>query len=363
MGETTGEIRSGGDWQHNTPERAAATGVAGTNKVDLRAADIAAGNQEEAQIRSGIEQTRADMSETIDALQDKLDPARIAEQVKDRLREKAVEAYDNAKNTVKEATIGRAGKIVANVSETVSDVTQRAGTAVRNSSSSFVEYVRENPVPFALLGIGVGMLAYNASKQRPAYRSTLDSYPDEYGTFGAGEWDANARGRSARGRARDAGNGMADTARSAAGSVADTARETAARASSAVSSAASSVRGAASQAADATVQQWNQVSDQARHGAQVASDRFQITLQENPLALGVAALAAGAILGFSLPASRVENEYLGKAREQLMNRAKSAAQDTLEKVQRVTEEAGRTVKDAAQKEGLTVGERASAQTA
>src|SRR5581483_1656423 len=48
------------------------------------------------------------------------------------------------------------------VSETVSDMTGRAGTAVRDSS--VVQYIRDNPVPFALVGIGLGMLTLNKRK-------------------------------------------------------------------------------------------------------------------------------------------------------------------------------------------------------
>ena len=78
------------------------------------------------------------------------------------------------------------------------------------------------------------------------------------------------------------------------------------------------------------------------------------------MTLGIAALAAGALVGLSLPTTRVEGEYMGEARDRLMDQAKSVAQDTADKVQRVAGEAGRTFKDAAQKEGLVTGEGADA---
>ena len=273
------------------------------------------GGAEAAQLRSDIEQTRGSLSQTIDALQEKLDPSRIAEQVKDQIREKAGEAFDTAKNTVREATIGKAEKIMANVSETVSDVTGRAGAAVKDTGSSIRQYASENPFPLVLIGVGVGILAFNMRrKSQPSYRD----YPAPRGSS----------------------------------SLTDKARETTGRATAALSSAADSVRDTANSAVDATRQQLSYVTDQARHGAEVATDRFQTTLEESPLALGVAALAAGAILGLSLPSTQIEGEYMGKARDQVVDRAKSVAQETAQKVQRVTEEAGRTLKDAAQKEGL-----------
>jgi hypothetical protein len=111
-----------------------------------------------------------------------------------------------------------------------------------------------------------------------------------------------------------------------------------------------------SSATDTTRQQLSSATDQARQGARAASDWFSSILRENPLALGVAALAAGALFGLSLPSTRIEGEYMGEARDHLVEGAKSAAQEAAGKVQRVTQEAGRTLKEAAQKEGLTSGE-------
>ncbi len=324
--------------------------------VSHTAEELSDPDREATEIRSGIEETRANLSETIDALQDKLDPARLAEQVKDQIREKATDAYDSAKTAVKEATIGKVEKMVSSVTDTVNDVTERAGTAVRESSSSAVQYVRDNPFPFVLIGAGLGMLAWNKRRtEQSPYGSSYSSGRDvgagrysRYGTSG----HVSTTEPSFSDRARDVASGVADTARGAASTIADSARSTAERATSTVNAAASSVRDAASNAAETARQQLNYVSDQAQQGARVARDRFQDMLQENPIALGVAALAAGALVGLTVPSTRVEGEYMGEARDRLVNQAKSVAQDAAGKVQRVAEEAGRTVKDAAQKEGL-----------
>jgi len=86
MGETTDEVRFVDEFEAPVVEPSSGTRVTGTSE------EANEGGQEAAEIRSGIEQTRADLSETIDALQEKLDPARIAEQVKGQIREKATEA-------------------------------------------------------------------------------------------------------------------------------------------------------------------------------------------------------------------------------------------------------------------------------
>lgn len=327
MGETTNEMTSVDD--SNTSNSKTVSGGSASHSPETVSDSL----PEVSEIRSGIEQTRSNLSATIDALQDKLDPTRIAEQVKDQIREKASEAFDNAKNAVKEATIGKAEKIMSSVGEAVTDLTGRAGTAVSDTSSSAVQYIRDNPVPFALVGIGLGLLAMNKRRTEP---SSYNSHPDS----------------SAGNRARDLASGAADSARGAATRVANSAQTAAERTANAVSSAANTARDAAGSAADITRQQFHDVADQARHGARLANERLKGTLQDNPLALGMAALAAGALVGLTLPSTRVEAEYMGEARDRFVGQAKSVAQDVVGKVQRVTEKAGETVRTVAQKEGL-----------
>lgn len=316
------------------------------------------GGDEAAQIRSGIENTRADLSETINALQDKLDPSHIAEQVKEQIRGKATEAFDSAKQTVKEATIGRAEKIVASVSDSVSSVISGpTGTAVKERSSSIVQYIRENPIPLALVGIGIGMLTMS-NRKKGSYSYSSGIQPSRYDRSEV--IDLQTGQPSFTDRAKDAFSGVAETTRGAAGSVADKARQAAGQATGAVSSAASTVKGAAGTAVDTTRRQWNDVSDQARQGVSAAGEQLKSTLQNNPMALGIAAIAAGALLGLTLPSTNLEREYMGDARDHLMDQAKSAAQEAAKKVQHVAEEAGQSLKDVAQKEGLMGEEKSSA---
>ncbi len=328
MGETTSEVKPRNlDYPsaESAPTSTAAQDASAQTRPQAGAlAETEEGGPEVAQIRSGIEQTRADLSSTIDALQDKLDPSRIAEQVKEQIREKATEAFDTAKTTVKEATIGKAEKLMSNVSETVSDATSRAGSVVKDKGSSVIQYIRENPIPFALLGVGVGMLTMHKRKDSPSSYGSSRSNGGSYGQYDRFNGETK-NSPSVTDRARDIVGSASDRARGIVGSASDTLKT-----------------------------QVSAVSDQARQTAQTAGNRFQSTLQKNPMAVGIAALAAGAIIGLTLPSTDVEGEYLGEARDRLVNQAKSVAQEAAHKVQRVTEEAGRSVKDAAQKEGLTV---------
>jgi hypothetical protein len=106
------------------PDPALSGGIGGGAVVD-----------EDEATRAEIERTRADMSETVDAIQERLSPESLKEQAKDR---------------VKEATVGKA----------------------QDAGSGIVDTIRANPLPAALTGIGLGWLIMNASKQSSAQGSS-----------------------------------------------------------------------------------------------------------------------------------------------------------------------------------------------
>ena len=91
----------------------------------LEAGDTEVSTEE---IRVDIEDTRAQMSETIDEIQERLSPRRLMQ---------------DAKETVRDATVGK-------VSDMMSDATE--------SASGFVDRIKENPLPAAMLGLGAWWL-------------------------------------------------------------------------------------------------------------------------------------------------------------------------------------------------------------
>lgn len=107
-------------------------------------------------LRAQIEETRAEMSETLDAIQDRLSPQRL---------------MADARVSVKEATVGR-----------VKDLTTRAGdTAARVAAQSFdtsatvMDAVRRNPVPAALIGASAGLVFIYALRRRARSRREVES--------------------------------------------------------------------------------------------------------------------------------------------------------------------------------------------
>ncbi|MCW5976970.1 MAG: DUF3618 domain-containing protein [Bryobacteraceae bacterium] len=307
-------------------------------------AGVVTGDQT-AKIRGEIELTRAQMSGTIDALQERLDPERIKEEVKGKIKERAVEVYDSARITVKDATIGRAEKMMEDVGSRLSDATHRAGETAKDAGHTVIDFIRENPVALTLIGAGVGMLAMTARRGERsfetnggyyAYRSECD---DAYAHEPAGE----------RGAFSEAGSKARETADRLAGS----ARETAERAAGTVRETAHRAREKAGNVTREAQEQFHHAADRVRTQAREARDNARGAFYNNPLAVGVAALAAGAFVGFILPSTRVESEYLGEARDEVVESAKSMARDTAAKVRNVAEEAGRTIKQEAENQGLT----------
>jgi len=134
-----------------------------------------------------IEQTRTEMASTIDAIRDKLDPATLTQQAKDSLREatigRAQEAVGNAVDTAKEAVsnaVDIAKEAVSDAMDTARDAVRRPVRAVRETSSTLMDTIRENPVPAAMIGIGLGWLVMSAQRNSERNRWRDPNYDPDY---------------------------------------------------------------------------------------------------------------------------------------------------------------------------------------
>lgn len=285
---------------------------------------------ETAEIRAEIEQTRGDLSETINAIQERLDPQTLVEQAKDAVRETATGAVEQARESLRAATIGRAEQMVSDVGETA-----------RGTGSSLMETLRQNPVPAALAAAGIGWLWMNRA---PSTAGGTGAYRSAYRTASQPSYETT--GTSYR-RAQYGGGGI-DAAQNA------------------VRGTVSQVQDKASQIADQAQSNAGQLANQAQSGvntlvagtqqqAQRAQGQVQQMLQETPLAVGGIAFALGAAVGLAIPATPPENQLMGEARDTLMQKAQSTAQDTLHKVQDVAQEVGATAASTAKNEAQHAG--------
>jgi ElaB/YqjD/DUF883 family membrane-anchored ribosome-binding protein len=297
----------------------------------------ATGNEDNtAEIRANIDQTRTEMSETIDAIQERLSPQHLKEQVKEQVREQ----FHEAKATVREATIGKAEEMVRN-----------AGDTINEARYSLMETIRDNPIPAAMVGIGLGWLFMNRRsapsrgsmryRDEIRYRGARPYYTDEYGyasdsMYPSGQHRSGGgmveQGQRAVGetfqRAQETAGEVVNRAQQRVGDVTDKAQETV---GNVVSQAQETAGNVVSQAQETA----GYIADQAQYQAQRVEERFKQTLYENPLAVGAVALALGTAVGFTLPQTERENELLGEARDNLIDRAQEVAQDTVEKVKQV----------------------------
>jgi hypothetical protein len=86
------------------------------------------------------------------------------------------------------------------------------------------------------------------------------------------------------------------------------------------------------------------VADRSREGYHFAEDKFESTLEENPLALGAVALAIGAAIGLAIPRTERENKMFGEYREQLFDTAREYAHDAVGQLHTIGEQTGEQVK-------------------
>ncbi|HEX7197610.1 MAG TPA: DUF3618 domain-containing protein [Candidatus Limnocylindria bacterium] len=229
---------------------------------------------EVAEIRAEIEETRLEMGGTLNELGDRLEPSHLVEQ---------------AKENVREATIGR-------VEETA-----------KGMSDMVMETIKRNPIPAALAGAGLAMLWANRTPGTNGHRTT------QYGT-GYGY-----QSRPAAMYGTDQGSeGLGSKAKDVASTVGDT-----------VGSAAETAQQATGEVMSRAGQTVEQVGWKA--------DRF---MQANPLAMGAIAIGAGALIGSLAPETTHERQLLGDASRQLGNtvrdtvdQAATKAEETLDRAE------------------------------
>lgn len=277
--------------------------------------------QETEQIKAQIEETRSQLGETIDAIQEKLTFANMSEQVSEQVSN----VIESATDSLYEATIG---KVVHSMKNFGDDI----------SNSRAVDMFRSNPLPIALIGIGAGLMIYQSyGRQKRPIRGL--------GRFQTEGYDASRRshssdfahntsetsGTSAVGRAYE---GVTDAAGSAASTVGNAA-------SSALDTVSTKVGSAYSGAGDAV----NKVYSSAGELGSKAQDTYAHYIEENPLAVGAVAAALGAAVGMAFPSTRYEGQLMGEARQNLMEKAQNVAGELVDKAKHVADEAGKTIKD------------------
>ena len=298
-----------------------------------------ADSEDSHQIRENIEETRAEMSETINAIQEKLSFSNISEQVKAEVSDYVGETIQTAKDNVFETFVEKGGMIMNYLDKGINEL----------GDAQIVKSAKRNPLAIGLIGLGLGLLYFSGGKSKKASKYRYDenyernfSSRNEKSTF-----------TSAQNRVSDAASSVSGAVSSAAGAVSDTVGNAAGAVSETVSGAAGAVSETVGNAANTAYKQAGNLGSKAGDLAGTAQDQYEYYMEENPLAIGAVALALGAAVGLALPSTRIENEYMGKTRNNLLQKAEETARDAVGKVQQVAGQVGESVKKEAKIQGLT----------
>ncbi|NUB07813.1 hypothetical protein FW320_16720 [Azospirillum sp. Vi22] len=231
-------------------------------------------------------------------------------------------------------------------------------------SHSVGETMRSNPIPLAMIGIGLGWLALTASgyDRRIARSGAMHNVRDRAGS--AAQY-ARDTFYSAGGTVREAASHAYERASDAASHVYE-------RASDAVDEAGDRVRGLTDQARDRAQDMRRDMSSRVdshigNHGGNhggashfrasdrlhSATGRFWEMVDDHPVVAGMMGVALGAALGASIPSSRYEDRWVGDYADEATSRAKEMALDAMDRGTR----AARAAVEAAKEE---VGDAVSA---
>jgi ElaB/YqjD/DUF883 family membrane-anchored ribosome-binding protein len=249
-------------------------------------------NPEVERLTQEIEETRGGMSETLDELGQRLDPANIVA---------------GAKETVREATVGKVEQMATSAGEMVSD----AGTTARQTGEGLIETIKRNPVPAAMAGIGLGWLWMNRDKGHMTWSPARDGRGRYISGYSGSGYTGQYGEQSVGDRIGEAGEELGRKASSVASSVGDTASDVAEKARTTA----------------------GQVPDQVGMVGQQVGDTAQRLMDENPLAVGAIALAVGTAVGLALPATRTEQKVMGNAGSKLIDQAGTAIKQPLEEAE------------------------------
>lgn len=250
------------------------------------------------EIEEDITDTRAQLGEILDALEQKLAPRQLVERGVDMLK------------------------------DTMSGNTGKLG-----------ETLRSNPLPLALIGLGLGWMAMSGTSTG----SRIGSYGGDLRERVSGTVrDMSRRAGDLVGQVKDSvigsgedtpysteasGHAYARTKPGEGGT--GTARSMAASASEVVDTASQRAREYAQRAGDYAQQAGTQMVQ--------ARDRFTELVEEHPLVVGGLGLLAGVVVAFLLPPTRVEEQWVGPAREELRDQAEALGRQAMERAQRVAE--------------------------
>jgi hypothetical protein len=285
------------------------------------------GERSSAEIRREIERTRHQLDETVERIGAKLSAARILDEMWKRFR-----AGDGP------AMLGEA--------------------------------MRDHPRPFALMGLGIGLLAVEQARSREGTNGhhrghvgpgTTERAEGRVGPYRGDavdrddpDWEYASRGTKVKSHIEDAASSLkhaASSVRERAHTLSEKAQEAGHRLSETghrIADAGHSAEERVAQAGHTVADRASELAATARERARAGTDRARQGVasffDESPLALGAIALGLGIAAGLGAPGTRWEDERVGRQARALRQQAREVATETAEKVKHVAEDATRAAR-------------------
>lgn len=329
------------------------------------------GHRTSDQLKREVDHTRAEMDETIDALIARLDPA--------AMMSRAVRGIMGSGSHIAGKTSRKAGNALADVGETI------------------FEKAKENPIPTALIAAGIAWMVMSRDKEEYEF---FDEY-EGHRRDGVGRKVKQAAQRAGSGMKsaasqtgsglKAAASGVSHAAQSAvsgishaAQSVSSATRSAASATRSGISQTASSMKHGASSMKQGVTSTGSAISSSAhdsaegirhagqqigrgarqlgegaRRGVEMSREGYEVAMRRWPLAVGGAALGIGLLCGLLLPETRREDEWMGRTRDDLLDKGKDLAKQATDRGREMAMATVEATQEKLKEEGLTPSELVS----
>jgi hypothetical protein len=225
--------------------------------------------------------------------------------------------------------------------------------------------MKDNPIPSAMIGAGLAWLIIGRRRRSHEFDAATESYgrhypPNAYsdapaygamsstvggtaggGIYSSGGLETDEEHRGIGDKAADLRERVSEKTSHARERVAETASHARERVSEKAADARDTVREKAEAARTRAADLGHGAADRARRTKGWAEQQ----MDENPLVMGAAVLALGAVVGSLVPTTRKEDELLGPRRDELMDRARSTMHDAREVIGTTARETMNSVKE------------------
>jgi ElaB/YqjD/DUF883 family membrane-anchored ribosome-binding protein len=210
------------------------------------------------------------------------------------------------------------GRLLAKAGGATAERAQRMARNIRDrdraegSSRSAIEIVKDNPIPAAMVGIGLAWLFMNRTGSGKTSVSHVRS-----GESASARESSNGEGADTDGtieRATEYGREKVEQIKHGTEEAVERIRETSER-----------------------------IGRQARQQAVTAEHRFENMMRENPLVVGAAALGVGFAIALAVPGTEAEDELFGRVRERVVEGTRNKALGAIQKGQQTLNAAAELV--------------------